>query len=83
MIDKALYVMLLLRANPLRGKWEGLGPGNRDFFGPCEMGYRAVRRVPFGAQKSRDFQAQTSPTCPCNDLPTANIMYRAVSIRGS
>jgi hypothetical protein len=19
------------------GKWEGVGPGNRDFFGPCEI----------------------------------------------
>jgi hypothetical protein len=35
LIDTALYVMLLMQANPLPylGKWEGVGPGNLDFFG--------------------------------------------------
>jgi hypothetical protein len=38
MIYMALNVMLLMRANPLRGQvGGGLVPGNRDFFGPCEM----------------------------------------------
>ncbi len=33
------------------GKWEGgVGAGNLEFVGPCEMA-RADRRVPFGAQK--------------------------------
>ena len=36
----------------LRG---GLGPGTRDFFGAREIA-RAVRRVRFGTQKSREFQ---------------------------
>jgi hypothetical protein len=37
-IYMAPYVMFMMRANPLRGQVEGgLGPGNRDFFGPCEM----------------------------------------------
>jgi hypothetical protein len=35
------------------GKWEGVVPGNREFFGPCEMA-STDRRVPFGAQKTRD-----------------------------
>jgi hypothetical protein len=40
MIYVARYVMLLMRANPLRGKWDGAaGHGNRDFFGPCEMAH--------------------------------------------
>jgi hypothetical protein len=30
--------MFLMRADPLRGQvGRGLGPGNREFFGPCEM----------------------------------------------
>jgi hypothetical protein len=34
-----------------RASGRGSGPGNRDFFGPCEKKWlRAVRRVPFGAQ---------------------------------
>jgi hypothetical protein len=39
MIYKALYIMLLMRANPLRGQvGGGLGSGERDFFfGPCEI----------------------------------------------
>jgi hypothetical protein len=37
----------------MRASGRGLSPGNRDFFGLFEM-HRAVRRVPFGAQKSRD-----------------------------
>jgi hypothetical protein len=38
MSDMAPYVMLLMRANQLLGQvGGGLGPGNRDFFGPCEM----------------------------------------------
>jgi hypothetical protein len=42
----APYVMLLIPANPLRGQvgW-GLGPGSRDFFGPCELD-RASKEVP-------------------------------------
>jgi hypothetical protein len=30
----ASYVMVLRRATSLRGALEGVGPGNRDFFGP-------------------------------------------------
>ncbi len=36
-IYMALYVMFLVRANAIRGKGKGLGPGNPDFFGPSEM----------------------------------------------
>ncbi len=35
LIDTALYVMLLMRANPLLGQvGGGLGPGNLYFLGP-------------------------------------------------
>jgi hypothetical protein len=61
MIYTASYVMVLMRADPLRGQvGGGLGPGNRDFFGPCEMASSRYRRVPFGAQKSLDIQG----SCP-------------------
>ncbi len=39
-----------------RASGRGLGPGNRDFLGPCEMASSRDRRVPFGAQKSLDIQ---------------------------
>jgi hypothetical protein len=29
----ARYIMILMRANPLQGTLEGVGPENRDFFG--------------------------------------------------
>jgi hypothetical protein len=38
----ALYVMLSMRANPLRGR--GLGPGNLDSFGPQPNGTRLMAR---------------------------------------
>ncbi len=34
------------------GKWEGVGPWNREFFGPVKW-HQADRRVPIGAQKTR------------------------------
>jgi hypothetical protein len=47
----AQYVMLLMRANTLRGQ---VGSGGaqeiKTFLGPVKW-HRAVRRVPFGAQK--------------------------------
>jgi hypothetical protein len=77
--------MLLMRANPLRGQ---VGGGRalkiETFLGPVKW-HRAVRRVPFGAQKVEISRAQPRPTCPWNDLPFAHsktIRYRAVSIRG-
>ena len=48
-------IMVLMRASTLR---EGLGPGTRDICGPLEIA-RAVRRVPFGAHKYREFQGPT------------------------
>ncbi len=34
-----------------------------NFLGPVKW-HRANRRVPLGAQKTRDFQGPTPPTCP-------------------
>jgi hypothetical protein len=50
LIDTALYVMLLMRANPLLGQvGEGLDPGNLDFFG-SQMALDAISQ---GPKKSR------------------------------
>ncbi len=47
MIYAAPCVILLMRANPLRGQvGGGMGPGNLDFLGPVKW-HRAVRRVSF------------------------------------
>jgi hypothetical protein len=35
------------------GKWEGVGAGYREFFGPCDLA-STDRQVSFGAQKTRD-----------------------------
>ena len=38
MIYTAPCIMFWMRAYPLQGKWEGVGPGIPEFFGLCEMG---------------------------------------------
>ncbi len=45
------------------GSWRGLGPGIPEFFRPCEMA-SSRRRVPFGAQKTREFQGPTPSNFP-------------------
>ncbi len=58
MIYTAPCVMLLMRADTLRGEVVGgLALEISSFVGPCEMA-RADTRVPLGAQKTRDFQRQ-------------------------
>ncbi len=53
MIYTAPCVMLLMRADTLRGEVVGgLALESSSFVGPCEMA-RADRRVPLGAQRSR------------------------------
>jgi hypothetical protein len=54
MIYTAPYVMFLMRADPLRGQvGGGWALEIETFLGPVKW-HGAVRRVPFGAQKSRD-----------------------------
>jgi hypothetical protein len=53
MISTALYVMLLMWANPLRGKvGGGWALEIETFLGPVKW-HRAVRRMPCGAQNSQ------------------------------
>ncbi len=64
MVYTALYVMLLIRANPLQGQ-VGVGWALEiDTFLDSLKWHRAVMRVPFGAQKSRDFQGPTPSLLP-------------------
>jgi hypothetical protein len=43
MIYTAPCVMLLMRAaSIMRASGKGLGPGNQDFFGPCEKGIEPI-----------------------------------------
>ncbi len=54
MIFRAPYVMFWMHADPLRGQvGGGWALEIETFLGPVKC-HRAVRRVPFGAQKSRD-----------------------------
>jgi hypothetical protein len=56
LIDTALYVMILMRANPLLGQ---VGSGNLDCFGPQKVS-RLNGWMPFDrAQKSIGFQGPT------------------------
>jgi hypothetical protein len=49
-----------------------------SFLGPVKW-ERAVRRVPFGARKTWEFQGPTPPTSPSNgSAPIQNIMHGAV-----
>ena len=61
----------------LRG---GLGPGTRDFFGAHEIA-RALRRVRFGAQKSREFQGPIAQVR--KKILPEKIMHRAVKFSGA
>jgi hypothetical protein len=50
------YVMVLMRATPLRGQVRGGWTLEiKTFLGPVKW-HRTIRRVPFGAQKIRDFR---------------------------
>ncbi len=65
-----------MRANPLRGQvGGGWALEIETFLFPVKW-LRAVRRAPFGPQKSRDFQGQPPPTCLSTvmDLPASKAL---------
>jgi len=79
MIYTAPCLMFWLLAYPSRrqvgGSW---ALEFESFLGPVKW-HRADRRAPFGAQKTREFQGPTPPTCPSNGYARIqNIMHRAV-----
>ncbi len=64
MIYTAPYVTLLMRANPLRGQVGGDWALEIDtFLGPVKW-HRAVKRVPFGAQKKHMYIIHTCMLAP-------------------
>jgi hypothetical protein len=79
MIYTAPYVMFLMPADPLRGQ---VGGGKaleiETFFGPVKW-HRAVRRVSFGAQRSRDKLTMIEKQCDsahCNRTATVSSVWR-------
>jgi hypothetical protein len=66
MIYTAPYVMLLMQANPIQ-VGGGLGPGNRDFFGPCEMALNRQPSAIGGPKKSRQPYAKVDYIPPVRD----------------
>ncbi len=56
--------MILMRANPLQGPSEGVGPENHDIFEPWNGNNR--KECP---KKSRDFQGPPLPMAYVMDLP--------------
>jgi hypothetical protein len=66
MIYTAPSVMFLMCADPLR--WQvggGWALEIKSFLRPVKW-HQADWRVPFGAQKTQDFQGPLPPTCPSN-----------------
>jgi hypothetical protein len=70
-------------ANPLRGQvGGGLGPGNRDFFGPCDIATSRQASAIRGPTKVEISGAQLPTNCPSNGFARIkSITYGAVSIR--
>ncbi len=82
MIYTAPCVRFLMGADRLRGEVGGLGvgAGNREFCGPCEIA-RADRRVLFGAHKTRKQGRKVALTIPPCSPPTQHIRNRQQTVR--
>ncbi len=64
LIDTALYVMLLMQANPLLGhRGRGLGPGHLNFLGPK---WHSLCSLPFQGPKKSRFQGPPLKNDPRN-----------------
>ncbi len=79
MIYTALCIMFWMREYPLLGEaGRGWALEFLIFLDPVKW-ERADRRVPFGVQKTREFQGPTPPTSPSNGYARIqNIMHGAV-----
>jgi hypothetical protein len=78
MIYTAPYVMLLMRADTLRGRSMDLEI--KTFLGPVKR-YRAVRHI-WGPKKSRFPEPNPLPLGQVMDLPASKHYVSAVSVRG-
>ncbi len=78
------YVMLLRRADTLRGQVGGGWAVEIETFWALWNGIEPSSECHLGPKKAEIFRAQPSPTCPSNGLPASKkLMYRSVPIRGS
>jgi hypothetical protein len=82
MIYTAPYVIVLMRADTLRGQvGGGWALEIETFLSPVKWHW-AIRPVPFWAQRTQNFQGQPPPTCPSKGFThIKSIKYRAISIR--
>ncbi len=75
MIYTAPCVMFLMRADTLRGQVGGGWALETDsFLGPVKW-HRVYMRVPFGAQKTQDFQGPTPSHLPNKLQRFLNLRY--------
>jgi hypothetical protein len=66
----------------MKASGQGMGPGNQDFFGPCEMASSRQASVIWGPN-SQDFQGSTPAQMPSNGFALINsITYRALHTGG-
>ncbi len=75
MIYTALYIMLLMRANTLQGQVGGGGALEIETFLGSMKWHRAVRRVPFEAQKVKFCPLQKHYVQGRNQRSTGSFMY--------
>ncbi len=68
--------MLLTQAIHHEGKWEGLGPGNRDFFEPCEMEWNRQASAIWTPKKSRFPGPNPFPLGQVIDLPASKALVQ-------
>ncbi len=75
----APFVMFWMREIHYEGKWRGLGPGNQDLFGPCEMASSRLGECHLGPKKVEISRAGPPPIRPSKGSARIKyIMYRAV-----
>jgi hypothetical protein len=70
-IYTAPSVMFLMRAEGTRASGMGLGPGNREFFGPCEMASSQLMSAIRGPKNSRFPGLNRIPLAQVMDLPAS------------
>ncbi len=58
-----------------RASGRGLSPGNRDFFGPCEMASSRYAHAVWGSKKSRFPGPNPLPLAQVVDLPTPKALH--------
>ncbi len=65
MIYTAPCIMFWMRAYPVRGKWEGVGPWHSRVFWALWNGIEPIGECHLGPKKLDNSRAQPPPTSPC------------------